>query len=456
MPIRTWDFGGARGKVWCTARKSQPAALAIAFLLVVVAHLGAQDVRRAGRLDTLVTASDDTTQHYAVYLPSTYDAKRRWPILFVLDARGRAREALALFRDGAERTGTIVMSSYDSRSDVSDTQINTRAINAMLGSAQDRLSIDPHRLYLAGLSGTTRAAIAFALELRGTVAGVIGAGAGSGAEADGLASAAAGDSTFAYVAAAGTDDFNYEEVRALADRLGAARVPSRLAVFRGPHEWPPASVCSDALEWLTLRAMRAGLAPKDSAWIAARLDAELRLANELEAGGRWDEASRLFFSIARDYSPSPRIEDAARRAAAIESREPMRRLRTRMRALAERSAERGVDVQTALLWYRTGKDAPPASALAERLGLATLRQEMSTGDSLEAPAARRMLYRIAALVSFYEPRAYLARGDFARAARMLEVAASIAPLRGEACAQVAELRRRAPIVKSAVLDAQCR
>ena len=115
-----------------------------------------------------------------------------------------------------------------------------------------------------------------------------------------------------------------------------------------------------------------------------------------------------------------------------------------MRALAERSADRGVDVQTALLWYRTGKDAPPASALAERLGLATLRQEMSTGDSLEAPAARRMLYRIAALVSFYEPRAYLARGDFARAARMLEVAASIAPLRGEACDQMAELRRRAP------------
>jgi hypothetical protein len=29
-------------------------------------------------------------------------------------------------------------------------------------------------------------------------------------------------------------------------------------------------------------------------------------------------------------------------------------------------------------------------------------------------------------------------------------------LRGDACAEVAELRRRAPGVKSAVLDAQCR
>ena len=427
-------------------------------LVFAISRLDAQGARvpGTGRLDTLVTAAEDTTQHYALYLPSTYDAKRRWPILFVLDPRGRAREALELFRDGAERTGIIVMSSYDSRSDVSDAQVNTRAINAMLGSAQDRLSIDPHRLYLAGLSGTARAAIAFALELRGTVAGVIGAGAGSGAEADGLATAARGDSTFAYFAAAGTDDFNNEEVRALAERLDAARVPNRLAVFRGPHEWPPASVCGEALDWLTLRAMRAGLAPKDSAWIVRRLDTELALAGTLESRGQWKEASRLYSAIARDYAPSPRAEDAHRRAAAIESREPMRRLRVRMRELAERSAQRAVDVQAALLWYRTRKDAPSAGDLADRLGLSTLRREMNAGDSLEAPSARRMLGRIAALVSFYEPRAYLERGSFEKAARMLEVAASIAPLRGEACAQVAELRRRAPEVKSAVLDAQCR
>jgi hypothetical protein len=134
----------------------------------------------------------------------------------------------------------------------------------------------------------------------------------------------------------------------------------------------------------------------------------------------------------------------------------MRRLRVRMRELAERSAQRAVDTQAALLWYRSKTDAPSAGELTERLGLSTLRQEMNAGDSLEAPAARRMLGRIAALVSFYEPRAFLERGSFEKAARMLEVAASIAPLRGDACAEVEELRRRAPTVKSGVLDAQCR
>jgi dienelactone hydrolase len=430
----------------------------LAFLMIVAAaRLGAQDApARTGRLDTLVTATEDTTQHYALYLPSAYDVKQRWPVLFVLDPRGRALEALELFRAGAERTGMIVMSSYDSRSDVSDTQVNTRAINAMLGSAQDRLSIDPHRLYLAGLSGTARAAIAFALELRGTVAGVIGAGAGSGAEADGLATAAAGDSTFAYFAAAGTDDFNNEEVRALADRLDAARVPNRLAVFDGSHAWPPASVCGEALDWLALRAMRAGLAPRDSAWIAARLDAELTRARDMEARGRWEEASRSYSAIARDYAPSPRADAATRDAAAIEAREPMRRLRARMFEIAERESQRDLGVQATLLWYRIQKDASPTGELAERLQLPALRREATTGDSLEAPSARRQLARIGALVSFYEPRAFLARGSFDKAMHMLEVAASLGALRGDACAQVNELRRRAPTMKNAVLDAQCR
>src|SRR5215204_6604614 len=90
-------------------------------LLLAVARIDAQGV---GRLDTLVTAAEDSTQHYALYLPSTYGASRRWPVLFVLDPRGRAREALERFRLGAERTGMIVVSSYDSRSDVSDPQVN--------------------------------------------------------------------------------------------------------------------------------------------------------------------------------------------------------------------------------------------------------------------------------------------------------------------------------------------
>ena len=42
---------------------------------------------------------DDTAQHYAQLLPAGYRADRRWPVLFVLDPRGRALHALRLFAE---------------------------------------------------------------------------------------------------------------------------------------------------------------------------------------------------------------------------------------------------------------------------------------------------------------------------------------------------------------------
>ena len=266
----------------------------------------------------------------------------------------------------------------------------------------------------------------------------------------------AGGPPFAYFAAAGIDDFNHDEVRALAERLAGARVPVRLAVFAGPHAWPPTDVCGDALAWLTMRAMRDGLVPPDSAWIEARLRDELSRAGALDSSGKWEEASRLYAAIARDYSPAPQSVDAGGRAAAIESREPMRRLRARMRELAEQEREQAVDVQAGLLWLRTQRDAPRAGELATRLGVPALLRRAAAGDSLEAPSARRSLARIEALASFYEPRWYVTRGDLEKAARLLEVAASIAPLRGEACDELDALRRRAPKAVGHGLDGQCR
>src|SRR5207248_1982499 len=80
----------------------------------------------------------------------------------------------------AARLGWIVMSSYNTLSD-GPPEPNVAAVNAMLASAAG-WSIDTSRLYLAGFSGTARAALAFAVALRGHVAGVIAAGGAVGFE----------------------------------------------------------------------------------------------------------------------------------------------------------------------------------------------------------------------------------------------------------------------------------
>src|SRR2546429_8698071 len=245
-----------------------------------------------GRLEERVPSATDTSQAFALYVPPGYTTERRWPVLFVLDPRGRALLALKRFQDGAARLGWVILSSYNTLSD-GPPEPNVEAVNAMLAWAQAHPSLDPTRLYLAGFSGTARAALGFAVALRGHVAGVIAVGGALGFALGGPETAFAADSTFAYFGSAGTQDFNYEQVFAMADRFRTTRVPFRVVAFDGPHSWPPPDLCGDALEWLELRAMLGGLRAMDSGWVRMRLRGEVARAAELERLGRWEGAPPL-------------------------------------------------------------------------------------------------------------------------------------------------------------------
>lgn len=66
---------------------------------------GAQEALPSGEIVERIWAAFDSTQSYAAYLPSDYDASRRWPILFLMDPRGRALVPVALFQAAAEEHG---------------------------------------------------------------------------------------------------------------------------------------------------------------------------------------------------------------------------------------------------------------------------------------------------------------------------------------------------------------
>src|SRR3989449_7582819 len=132
-----------------------------------------------GRLEERVTSATDTSQTFALYLPPGYTTVRHWPVLFVLDPRGRALLGLKLFQAAAARLGWVILSSYNTLSD-GPPEPNVNAVNAMLAWVQAHPSVDPTRLYLAGFSGTARAAFGFAVALHGHVAGVIAVGGALG------------------------------------------------------------------------------------------------------------------------------------------------------------------------------------------------------------------------------------------------------------------------------------
>jgi predicted esterase len=363
--------------------------------------------------------------------------------------------ALQLFQDAAARLGWIVMSSYNSRSD-SLHELNEKAMEAMLRSAQDRLSIDRSRLYLAGFSGTARAVLGFAVSLRGHVAGVIAVGGALGFELGGPETLFSGDSTFGYYGAAGTRDFNYEEVLAMADRFGTMNVPFRFAAFEGSHSWPPPDVCGQAIEWLELRAMRGRRRVTDSAWVRGKLQTDLARAGELERRGQGDDALRLYEAVTRDYWPSPETSEAVERAAALRNSSAIQRYREQARKLAGEDMRQAEDLQKTLKWARSLPGPPAPENLLRKLKIEKLQEAVRSGDSLRAASAERLLARIFVWLAFYEPRTYLAQRSPDRALAMLEAATRIAPVRGEACAVLQAALPAAPAEQQTRLKAQCR
>jgi len=407
-----------------------------------------------GRLEEQVRSVTDTSQTFALYYPPGYSTERRWPVLFVLDPRGRALLALKLFQDRAARLGWVILSSYNTLSD-GPPEPNVDAVNAMLAWAQAHPSLDPSRVYLAGFSGTARAALGFAVALRGHVAGVIAVGGALGFSLGGPETAFAGDSTFAYFGSAGTRDFNYEEVLAMADRFRATRVPFRVVPFEGPHSWPPAEVCGDGLDWLELRAMLGGLRMMDSGWVRARLADEVVRAAQLEQSGRWADALRLDDAIARDYARWPEAGNAAGKAAALRRSPVLTEYEAEARRLAERDLHQGVELPKIFAWARAQRDTPTLEALAGKLRIAELQRMAERGDTLEAASARRLLARVFVNLVFYEPRAYLASGAAGRALRMLEAAVSIAPIQGEGCGLLRDALNAATAEQRERLAGQC-
>ena len=72
-------------------------ALAASLILIAI---GANAAER-GKLVENVAARADAAQTYTLYLPSSYDAAKKHPLLLIFDPRGRGTKAAEIFRDAA-------------------------------------------------------------------------------------------------------------------------------------------------------------------------------------------------------------------------------------------------------------------------------------------------------------------------------------------------------------------
>lgn len=415
------------------------AALA-ALLLGVTAAAGAQPFPR-GEVVERVRSRADTTLSYALYLPSTYAADRPAPVLFAMDPRGRALLPMELARPAAERLGWIVVSSYDTRSDV-EISPNARALEAMLADVQRLLSVQPGRIYLGGFSGTSREGWNFLVRMRGHAAGLIGFGAGFPNPSITLSLQVEGG-PFAYFGGSGSLDFNYQEMRDVEAALSAAGLPRRLAFWPGEHTWPPEPVMAAAMEWMELRAVERGIARRDGAWVDSLHARHAAEARALEEAGRLSDAQERWAAVAEDFGALRDVSAARERADALARHPAVRRAHdARDRALARYRRALPEIATLAGVIYGTGP-LPSHGELTRRLRLRKTVADTASADTSRAQYARRLLANVLTVTAYYGPRAALERGDAERALALLRVASEIRPRDGSVCYWTARAHARA-------------
>jgi len=323
-----------------------------------------------------VTCSEDPAQSYALYLPAGYSPDRAWSVLIAFHPAARGRAMVEKYRAAAEQYGYIVAGSNNSRN--GPVAVSAASVRAMSGDLGQRFSIDADRMYLTGLSGGARIALQVALGNK-NIAGVIASSAGY------PDSKPRSSLAFPIFGTAGTDDFNYIEMRQLDRKLTS---PHHLEVFNGGHTLPPDAVVLDAIEWMELQAMGTGRKPKDEPLIDRLL--EMRRRRIAESTDAAETVHRLE-ALAEDFKGLRDVTAEAARA-----REMARQPEVKKALSRERSND---DAEMRMVDEIAGLEAGLSDASRHDANLSRLRVYLvrfaraadAPAESPERSQARRML-----------------------------------------------------------------
>jgi pimeloyl-ACP methyl ester carboxylesterase len=344
------------------------------------ASASGQELQRGTVIDRVECASDPA-QTYALYLPSAYSADRKWSVLLGFHPGGRGRAMVEKFQAAAEQYGYIVAASNNSRN--GPYAVSIAAAQAMSADVSQRFSIDPQRVYLTGMSGGARVATGIALGSKNNIAGVIASSAG-------YPDAKPREKvTFAVFGTAGTEDFNYLEMRLLDRKLTS---PHFLAVFRGGHTLPPDETAVDALAWMELQAMQSGRRTRDEV-LAGRILEKRRAA--IAAATESAEIVYLLTALAADFKGLADVSPEVRRLEDMSRQADVRKALKRQQD--SENAEGRVLGEIIDLEARLGGDGHDVALMTLRDRLSKLaRTAAGEADTPERSQARRVLRSVTA------------------------------------------------------------
>jgi poly(3-hydroxybutyrate) depolymerase len=351
----------------------------LALFLLLCGLSVAEELPRGQILDS-VPCLRDPTESYALYVPSNYTADREWPVIFAFDPGARGRTPVVVYQAAAERFGYIVAGSNTSRN--SSGEATGKAIPSMTGDIFDRYRIDMKRVYFAGMSGGARVANSVALS-SGKITGVIASSAGF---PDGKLR-----KTIPYVlfGTAGTEDFNYMEMRTLS---GALSSPHRIQIFEGGHVWLPPELAEEAIGFMELQGMKSGARTRDDALIES-----IYASRVAKAEKERDPLNRTqaLEAIVYDFVGLRDVQSIAAKAVALRKDNKVKDAEKKLRQ-SDESEARSLGEILLLEAGLQDKDKRPDTLLQLSVRLHGLKRTAERQeDSLERRVSRRLLRALA-------------------------------------------------------------
>jgi poly(3-hydroxybutyrate) depolymerase len=362
----------------------------LSVMVVLLAHLTAHantqtDSLPRGQIVERVEALSDSSQSFALYLPSNYTPDRKWPVLYAFDPGARGRVPVERFKEAAEKYGWIVLGSNNSRNGPWNVVVN--AWNAMQTDTHQRFAIDDERMYATGFSGGARVAVSIAVGCK-CLAGVIANGAGFPVDV-----APSPQMRFVFFGAAGVDDFNYPELKNLQEPLTKAGIIHRVQTFEGRHEWPPISLATAAVEWMEVHAIKAGKRPRDDGFINAMWQQILNEARTLEESKKYNEAYQLYFDLAHSFKG---LRDVAEIETKVNQLADSRELKAAIREeqtqiRKQRELEGRLNALISGSSSNQGEEAVDPENLLQKILNDLRKQSKAAEDSAQRKIARRVL-----------------------------------------------------------------
>ncbi|MCE9537902.1 MAG: hypothetical protein K8R85_01610 [Bacteroidetes bacterium] len=223
-----------------------------------------------GQIIDRVMCKNDTSQSYALYLPSNYSKEKSYPVIYAFDPHALGKLPVSMYKELAEQYGYIIVGSNNSKNGTTWEDSQSIA-NKLFADVGNRLSVNTQRIYVLGFSGGARVANALAIT-NGSIAAAICCGASAP-----MFNSNAPRSNYSFFGIVGNEDFNYVEMRKY-DMIDLAghNMKHLLITFDGKHEWPAVSIMDDAFWWLTLNDMRKNIATKSDQLIAKRFEVALK------------------------------------------------------------------------------------------------------------------------------------------------------------------------------------